>query len=143
MYSFPIGVRMKCLRMSMKESVEMAAKLGLQGLQIPATSVETAFSLNLKKDEGTIQLFGTKAGAKLDPELEMYSVENGYMANVNLCTPTALSFGGLFQNEIDHSVDCVLNGTPCKSPAEDGATLMKTLDAIYESTRTGHEVVIQ
>lgn len=87
MYSFPIGVRMKCLRMSMKESVEMAAKLGLQGLQIPATSVETAFSLNLKKDEGTIQLFGTKAGAKLDPEPEMYSVENGYMANVNLCTP--------------------------------------------------------
>lgn len=65
------------------------------------------------------------------------------MANVNLCTPTALSFDGLFQNEIDHYVDCVRNGTPCKSPAENGVTLMKILDAICESARTGHEVVIQ
>ena len=106
-------------------------------------SIEASFSLNIKKDEGKIQLFGTKAGALLDPELEMYSTVNGYMADVNLCAPTALSFDGLFENEINHYVDCVLNGTPCKSPAEDGVTLMKILDAIYESARTGHEVVIQ
>ena len=106
-------------------------------------SVEASFSLNIKNNEGKIQLFGTKAGAMLNPELEMYSTVNGYMADVNLCTPTALSFDGLFENEINHYVDCVLNGTPCKSPAEDGVTLMKILDAIYESARTGHEVVIQ
>ena len=105
-------------------------------------SIEAAFSLNLKHDEGTIQLFGTKAGAKLDPELEMYTNLNDYMANVQLTTPTALSFDGLFANEINHFVDCVINGTPCKSPAEDGITLMKILDAIYESARTGHEVVL-
>ena len=106
-------------------------------------SIEASFSLNIKHDEGKIQLFGTKAGAMLNPELEMYSTVNGYMADVNLCAPTALSFDGLFENEINHYVDCVLNGTPCKSPAEDGVTLMKILDAIYESARTGHEVVIQ
>ena len=61
---------------------------------------------------------------------------------MNLCTPTALSFDGLFENEIDHYVDCVMNGTECKSPAEDGVTLMEILDAIYESARTGHEVII-
>ncbi len=105
-------------------------------------SIEASFSLNIKKDEGKIELFGTKAGAKLDPELEMYTEMNGYMADVNLCAPTALSFDGLFENEIDHYVDCVMNGTPCKSPAEDGVTLMEILDAIYESARTGHEVVI-
>ena len=106
-------------------------------------SIEASFSLNIKHDEGKIQLFGTKAGAMLNPELEMYSTVNGYMADVNLCAPTALSFDGLFENEINHYVDCVLNGTACKSPAEDGVTLMKILDAIYESARTGHEVVIQ
>ncbi len=105
-------------------------------------SIEASFSLNIKKDEGKIELFGTKAGAKLDPELEMYTEMNGYMADVNLCAPTALSFDGLFENEIDHYVDCVMNGTPCKSPAEDGVTLMEILDAIYESARTGHEVGI-
>ncbi len=105
-------------------------------------AIEAAFSLNLKEDEGKIQLFGTKAGAKLDPELEMYTNFNDYMANVQLAIPTALSFENLFANEINHFVDCVINGTPCRSPAEDGITLMEILDAIYESARTGHEVVI-
>ena len=30
------------------------------------------------------ELFGTKAGAKLSPELELYSEANGYMTNTNL-----------------------------------------------------------
>ena len=106
-------------------------------------SVEASFSLNLKKDVGSIELFGTKAGAKIDPELEMYSEMNGYMTNVTLTNPTALSFDGLFAREIDHYVDCVRLGLPCRSPAEDGITLMKILDAIYESAATGHEVIIK
>lgn len=106
-------------------------------------AVEASFSLNLKKDEGKIQLFGTKAGAMLDPELELFTETNGYMSNVQLCTSTALSFDGLFANEINHYVDCIINGTPCKSPAEDGVTLMKILDAIYKSAETGHEVILE
>lgn len=105
-------------------------------------SVEASFSLNLKKDEGKIELFGTKGGAKLDPEVEMYTEVNNYLADVQLDYPTALSFDGLFEGEIDHFVDCVLNGTTCIAPAEDGVTLMAILDAIYESARTGHEVVL-
>ena len=68
---------------------------------------------------------------------------NGYMTNVQLTTPTALSFEGLFENEINHYIDCVKNGTECVSPAKDGVMLMKILDAIYESGRTGHEVMIE
>ncbi|MDD3692477.1 MAG: Gfo/Idh/MocA family oxidoreductase [Oscillospiraceae bacterium] len=105
-------------------------------------SIEASFSLNIKKDEGKIELFGTKAGAKLDPELEIYTEINDYLADVSLATPTALSFDGLFENEINHFVDCIRNNVPCKSPASDGVDLMKILDAIYESARTGHEVII-
>ncbi len=104
--------------------------------------VEASFSLNLKKDTGTIELFGTKAGAKLDPELEIYTDMNGYMTNTQLTMPTALSFDGLFANEINHYIECIRDGVPCKSPAQDGVTLMKILDGIYESARTGHEVLI-
>ena len=93
-------------------------------------------------DEGKIELFGTKAGAKLDPELTIYNEMNGYMTNVTLSRSTALSFDGLFANEINHFVECVKTGAPCRNPAEDGVTLMKILDGIYESARTGHEVVI-
>lgn len=106
-------------------------------------SVETAFSLNLKKDVGNIELFGTKAGASLSPSLEIYTETNGYLSNLTLEKESALSFDGLFQNEIDHFVDCVVSGTPCKAPAEDGIALMQILDAIYESAKTGHEVILK
>ena len=35
--------------------------------------VEAAFSLNLKEDTGSVQIFGTKGGARLAPGLELYS----------------------------------------------------------------------
>ena len=50
--------------------------------------------------------------------------------------------GDLFDQEMAHFVDCVQNGTECRAKAEDGITVMKILDAIYESARTGHEVVL-
>lgn len=105
-------------------------------------SVEASFSLNMKKDEGKIELFGTKGGACINPEIEMYTELNGYMVDVNLNMPTALSFDGLFENEINHFVDCIRDNVPCISPAEDGIEIMKILDGIYESARTGHEVIL-
>ncbi len=105
-------------------------------------SVEASFSLNIKNGEGNIQFFGTKAGAKLDPQVEIFSQENGYLVDLSFNNDTSLSFDGLFCREINHFVDCVLNGTPCIAPAEDGVEIMKILDAVYESARTGHEVVI-
>ena len=41
------------------------------------------------------------------------------------------------------NIDCAKNGTECISPAKDGVEIMRILDAIYESARTGHEVVLQ
>ena len=106
-------------------------------------SVEAAFSLNLKNDTGTIELFGTKAGAKLSPELEIYTDINNYQSNISLVAPSALAFNDLFANEINHYVDCLTSGAQCKSPAEDGIEMMKILDAVYESARTGHEVILK
>lgn len=105
-------------------------------------NVEASFSLNIKKDCGSIELFGSKSGAKLDPELELYSELNDYMVNIGLANETALSFDGLFEKEINHFVACVKDGIPCISPAQDGIEIMEILDAIYESAKTGHEVVL-
>ena len=106
-------------------------------------SVEASFSLNLKNDKGDMEFFGTKAGAKLSPELELFSETCGYMSNTQLVYPTALSFNGLFEKEITHFIDCITKNEPCRSPAEDGIVIMKILDAIYESARTGHEVILE
>jgi len=105
-------------------------------------SIEVSFSLNTEKDEGCIEFFGTKAGAKLDPDLKLYQNMNGYMTNVDFATPTALSFDMLFETEINHFVSCILDNVPCKSPAQDGVAIMSILDAVYQSAKTGHEVII-
>lgn len=105
-------------------------------------TVETAFSLNIKEDCGTIELFGTKAGVKLSPKVEFYGSQYNYLTNVTLDAPSALEFEGLFVNEINHFIECVQNGVPCRAPAEDGVEMMKILDAVYESARTGHEVLL-
>lgn len=105
-------------------------------------AIEASFSLNIKNDQGKIELFGTKGGAKLEPELEMYTEVNNYLADVTLKAQTALNFDGLFGNEINHFVDCILNGTTCKSPAQDGVEMMEILEAIYKSAETHHEVIL-
>lgn len=106
-------------------------------------SVEASFSLNLKEDRGEIELFGTQGGAKLSPGLELYSQMGGHMVNLQPARPDVCTFGDMFSHEIDHFVDCIQNGTPCISPAADGVSIMRILDAIYESARTGHEVLLK
>lgn len=105
-------------------------------------TIDTSYSLNIKGGRGDIELFGTKAGAKLDPQVEMYSEINDYMVNLNFPHDTSLSFDGLFAKEMDHFVDCITKGVNCIAPAQDGVDMMRILDGIYESARTGHEVVL-
>lgn len=106
-------------------------------------SIEAAFSLNLKEDTSTIELFGTKAGAKISPKLEIFGETHHYLVNTSFAAPTALDFDGLFEAEINHYIDCITGKSKvCKSPAEDGVILMKILEVVYESARTGHEVIL-
>ena len=106
--------------------------------------VEASFTLDLKEGQTSIEIFGDKGGALVEPNLEIYKDMNDYMVNITpVIDNNANVFGSMFQNEIDHFVDCVLNNKPCISPVEDGVELMRILDAIYESAKTGHEVVIK
>ena len=105
-------------------------------------AVETSFSLNLKNNVGSVELFGTKGGSKMDPDLEIYNDMNGYLTNVSFDAPTALSFEGLFENEIKHYVACIRGEAENIAPIEDGVDIMAILDAVYESARTGHEVIL-
>lgn len=106
-------------------------------------NLETSFCLNMKEDSrSSIELFGTKAGAKIDPELTLTGVSNGYMTDISLKAATALSFDGLFQNEINHYIDSLQGKCTCISPAEDGYQLMRILTAAYKSAAEGHEVIL-
>lgn len=105
--------------------------------------VEAAFSLNIASDEGKLQLFGTKAGVTVGDELKFCTEQNDYLADVTIKADSSMHFDGIFRSEIDHYVDCIMNGTECINKAEDGVELMKILTAVYKSAETGHEVVIE
>ena len=106
-------------------------------------NVEASFNLNLKEDVGNIELYGTKAGAKLSPEVEIYTDLAGMFVDIAPSGSTALSFDGLFEREIAGFIDAVNGDAPCIATAEDGYYLMKILDGIYKSAETGHEVMIE
>ena len=105
-------------------------------------SIETSFNLNCKRDSGRVELFGTKGGVVMSPEFEIYTDIGGRFVNVKPAAEVNFDFTNVFRAEIKGFVDAATGVSPCIAPAEDGVTLMKILDGIYESARTGHEVVI-
>ena len=121
-------------------TLKVGEKLMTHGSQY----AETRFEVDLNgENSGDIQLFGTKAGIKMDPEMHVYTDKGGYLVNMQFAEQkTNLDVGQAFTNEIAHFVSCVKGETECRNPAEDGVTLMKILCAIYRSAETGHEVVL-
>ena len=105
------------------------------------TLLETSYDIN-GQDIGCKQLFGTKGGMDLSKGVKIYGTYNDYIADIEVNTNNLKDSSDMFVNEMAHFVDCVQNGTPCRATAEDGIIVMKILDAIYESARTGHEVLL-
>jgi len=110
-----------------------------------STLLECSYNLHTsaKGDNNGRFLFGTKGGLNID-EMKFYTDVNGFLADVELKDMNNyVENEELFQAEINHFVDCCVNGTKCMSPAEDGVVIMKILDALYESARTGKSVDIE
>jgi predicted dehydrogenase len=90
-----------------------------------------------------MELYGDKGGMELEPELGIYTERNDYLVNISpVLTDTAFNFQDDFNNEINHFVNCIKNGEKCITPVEDGLEIMKILDAVYESSKTGQMILI-
>jgi len=105
-------------------------------------SIEASFNLNCKRDSGEVRLYGTKGGAVIAPDFEMYTDIGGYFTDISPAAEVKFDFEGAFDAEIRGFVDAATGKAACIAPAEDGVELMKILDGIYDSARTGHEVVL-
>ena len=105
------------------------------------TLLETAYDINGKDLAGKM-LFGTKGGIDLSDGVKIFGEYNDFLADIRIETKNYVGQGNHFDLEMAHFIDCIVNGTTCKATAEDGIVVMKILDAIYESARTGHEVIL-
>lgn len=97
---------------------------------------EISWALNAPPTEYT-QICGSKAGATLNP-LVIYGEEAGYLTDNR---PTVNS-EDIFALEIDHFINCLRTGEKPESPIEDGLTVQRMLQGIYDSARLGREVEI-
>ena len=74
-------------------------------------------------------LFGTKGSINLDT-MKIMSEMNGFMTDVSLVDlKSYYDTTGMFQAEINHFVDCVLNG---KKPMTSGRTALESLRVIWK-----------
>ncbi|MBQ6420200.1 MAG: Gfo/Idh/MocA family oxidoreductase [Clostridia bacterium] len=102
-------------------------------------SVETSFNLNMKAPSNTIEFFGSKAGLTLDP-FELHTEYDNAIADIVIHGDNGFHFQPDFDKEVKNFVESVQGDAECKAKAEDGVLLMKILDAVYESAKTGKSV---
>lgn len=102
-------------------------------------NVKSSWVLNTFKEGRFIELNGTKGGAEFDDgKIRTLSIENNYFVeNFPLIKNASIPFDA----EIKHFTDCVLHGAECICTPYQGAQIMKIITAIYESAKTGKEIV--
>lgn len=85
----------------------------------------------------SVHLYGNKAGASVSPPV-LYGESAGYLSDAQL-RPAKLKG---FSEEIRHFLDCVKTGRKPIAPLEDGVTVQRMLNGIYDSAAAGCEVKI-
>ena len=102
------------------------------GLQIES------FWASHQRDELQIELFGTDAGACLDP-LTLYRTACGAPQDVTVNLPAERQ---VWDTIADHFISCILDGIPCEAPLRHGLVIQEMMEALLESATCGHEVRI-
>ncbi|MBR4255731.1 MAG: gfo/Idh/MocA family oxidoreductase, partial [Clostridia bacterium] len=105
-------------------------------------SIEASFNLNIEGDVGDVQLFGTKAGTSVNT-LRVLTTKDGKFITFTPEGEHSFRFGPAFSAEIKGFVDASNGKCECLAPAEDGVWLMKIIDAVYKSAKTGTSVEIK
>ena len=97
---------------------------------------ETSWSFNGPNNFST-QIAGDKAGITDDP-FKIYRADGEKVIEETIEGDFS---GDIFENEIDHFIDCIRNDKTPSSDIDQAVQLQAMLMGIYESSKTGKEVV--
>jgi predicted dehydrogenase len=98
-------------------------------------AVEISWAMNCAAERQYSEIYGTKAGATLNP-LTIWTEERGILIDIEPKTLKGLS-------QFEHFAECIIKDKTPISPGEHGVLMMKVLDAIYASSESGREILIQ
>lgn len=100
--------------------------------------LEVSWAINGPQDEGLkVELYGTKGGVTLDPLAFYYEKDNIFNER-----KLVVEKNNPFEEEINHFVDSILKGTVPNSSIEEGAEVVKMLEAIVKSSELKKEVML-
>ena len=89
--------------------------------------------------EFQIELFGTEAGAQLQP-LKLYRTVGGAPQDIQVALPKGPE---AWDPIAGHFIGCILDGTPCEAPLRHGLLVQEMMEALLKSADTGREVRIR
>jgi predicted dehydrogenase len=104
--------------------------------------IESSFAANMGETELYSQLMGTEGGAYLDlrnlENLKIYREESGVLTD---SIPYGLVANNSHEAEIRSFINAIQTDEPVEASGEQGLVVSQILDAIYESSDTGREIV--
>jgi predicted dehydrogenase len=98
-----------------------------------------SFWASHQSGEVQIELFGTEAGAKLEP-LTIYRTVDGVEQDAAVKLAGERRDG--WDNIADHFISCILDGTKCRAPLRHGLQVQIMMEAMLRSGAEGKEVPI-
>lgn len=131
------------------EGTEKAYKHDVEDLAIATIRFDNGFVLHAEASSALhtcapgrcIELFGTSGGIRIDNDVEYCTSQAGMHVITKPTAPSSFRHEDACAAEIRSFVEAI-EGAPCRASAQDGIEMMKIIDAIYESARTGNQVTI-
>ena len=102
-------------------------------------SVDISWAINGREEKMFSKIYGTKGGASFRP-LEIYGEENGFLTDTVPVLVPEDTWQPAFERETAHFAHCVLSGERPMPSIDDGVTVQRMLNAIYESAEQGKEI---
>ena len=87
-----------------------------------------------------IELFGTEAGAQLNP-LTVYRTRDGVEEDTQFRLPSRGPSS--FERIAAHFIECILDGVQCQAPLLHGLQVQQMMEALLRSASMGKEVRIR
>jgi len=105
--------------------------------------METSWNHHIQEDVFQFEVYGTKGGAKAYPSVAIFEDEEGKPVDRRLDHsnhPESPNYD--FDQEIAHFIAVCKGKTSALCTALDGVEVMRIVDALYDSAKTGREVII-
>lgn len=103
--------------------------------------LEFSWASNVEEEDHFVELRGSKAGSSWHSSsganLRIFAEENGNVVDI---LPKINNIGAIHAANLVHFVDVVLNGAQPEFLPIQGVNMIKILEALYESAKTGKEV---